>query len=79
MYAILYMSIVLSILRTVKDVKEAGRDVYPTEYTEWQRPLSDVHSIMMEKLVQAGKVGGCMPNSCHLIYHNIRNCGVRSS
>ncbi len=23
-----------------------------TEYTEWQRPLSGVHSIMMEKLAQ---------------------------
>jgi hypothetical protein len=28
---------------------------YTTENTEWQRPLSGVHSIMMEKLVQAGE------------------------
>ncbi len=27
---------------------------FTTEYTEWQRPLSGVHSIMMEKLAQAG-------------------------
>jgi hypothetical protein len=25
----------------------------PTEYTEWQRPLSGAHSIMTEKLAQA--------------------------
>jgi hypothetical protein len=35
--------------------------VYSTEYTEWQRPLSGVHSIMMEKLGQAGEGGGCTP------------------
>jgi hypothetical protein len=29
-----------------------------TEYTEWQRPLSGGHSIMLEKLAQAGEVGG---------------------
>jgi hypothetical protein len=28
-----------------------------TEYTEWQRPLSGKHFIMMEKLAQAGEVG----------------------
>ncbi len=27
-------------------------------YTEWQRPLSGIHSIMMEKLTQAGEVRG---------------------
>jgi hypothetical protein len=30
----------------------------PTEYTEWQRSLSSLHSIMMEKLAQAGEGGG---------------------
>ncbi len=35
--------------------------VYSTEYTECQRPLSGVHSIMMEKLAQAGEGGGCTP------------------
>ncbi len=29
-----------------------------TEYTEWQRPLSGVHSVMMEKLSQAGEGAG---------------------
>ncbi len=29
------------------------------EYTEWQRPLSGVDSIMMEKLAQADEGGGC--------------------
>ncbi len=33
-----------------------------TEYTEWQRPLSGVHFIMMEKVAQAGREGGgCTP------------------
>ncbi len=30
-------------------------------HTEWQLPLSGVHSIMMEKLTQAGIVGGARP------------------
>jgi hypothetical protein len=30
-------------------------------HTEWQRPLSDVHSILIEKLAQAGEGGGCTP------------------
>jgi hypothetical protein len=32
--------------------------VCPTEYTEWQRPLSGVHSFIMEKLAQSGEGGG---------------------
>ncbi len=34
-----------------------------TEYTEWQWPLSGVHSIMMEmeKFAQAGEAGGARP------------------
>jgi hypothetical protein len=35
--------------------------VLPTEYTEWKRPLSSVHSILMEKSAQAGQGGGCTP------------------
>ncbi len=31
------------------------------EYIEWQRPLSGVHSITMEKLAQACDCGGCTP------------------
>jgi hypothetical protein len=30
-------------------------------HTEWQRPLSGVHSIMMEYLAQAGVGGGTRP------------------
>ncbi len=33
----------------------------PTEHTEWQRPFSGVHSIMMEKLAHDGEGGGCTP------------------
>ncbi len=35
--------------------------MYTTEYTEWQQPLFGIYSIMMEKLAQAGKVGGACP------------------
>jgi hypothetical protein len=36
--------------------------VADTEYTEWQRPLYVVHSIMMKKLAQAGEgVEGVRP------------------
>jgi hypothetical protein len=36
-------------------------------HTEWQRPLSDVHFIMMEILSQAGEVGGAgQPLSLYL-------------
>jgi hypothetical protein len=47
-----------------------------TEYTEWQWPLSGVHSIMMEKLAQAYEAGGCTPSPCHYIYHQVQSCGV---
>ncbi len=37
-------------------------------HTEWQRPLSGVHSIMMEKLAQPGvEVGGCTPTPVHYL------------
>jgi hypothetical protein len=52
-------------------------------YTEWQRPLSGVHSIMMEKLTQAGLVrlggGGCILTPFYDIYHHVQSCGGRSS
>ncbi len=35
--------------------------VVNTEYTEWQRPLAGVHSIMMEKSAQAGEGGVARP------------------
>ncbi len=50
-----------------------------TEYSEWQRPLSGVDSIMMVKLAQAGEGGGCTPTPFHYIYPHLQSCGVRSS
>ncbi len=48
-----------------------GKDeVWTTEYTELQRLLSGVHSIMRVKLAQAGKGGGCTPTPFHYIYHH---------
>jgi hypothetical protein len=41
-----------------------------TEYTELQRLLSGVHSIMRVKLAQAGEGGGCTPTPFHYIYHH---------
>jgi hypothetical protein len=40
--------------------KRYGR-LYHRVQTELQRPLSGVHSIMMEKLAQAGEGGGARP------------------
>ncbi len=40
--------------------------VCTTEYTESQRLLSGVHSIMRVKLAQAGEGGGCTPTPFHL-------------
>ncbi len=37
-----------------------------SKYTEWQRQLSCVHSIMMEKLAQADEGGGCTPTPFHI-------------
>ncbi len=51
----------------------------PTEYTEWQRPLSGVHSIMMGKLTHDGEGGGCTPILFHYTYHHVQSCCVRSS
>ena len=48
-------------------------------HTEWQRPLSGVHSIMMEQLAQAGEDGECTPAHFQFIYHHIQSCSVRSS
>ncbi len=38
-------------------IERRGGD-HRVPHTEWQRPLSGVQSIMMEKLAQAGKGGG---------------------
>ncbi len=37
-----------------------------TEYAEWQRPLSGVHSTMTEKLTPAGDSGRCRPSPFNL-------------
>jgi hypothetical protein len=52
---------------------------WTTEYTDWQRPLSGIHSIMMEKSARAGGGGGCMPTPFHYVYYNVKSCGARSS
>jgi hypothetical protein len=60
----------------------AGNSLPHRVHTEWQWPLSGVHSIMMEKSAQAGEDWGCTPNplslcptSCTLY----KVCGVRYS
>jgi|688.fasta_scaffold95572_3 hypothetical protein len=45
-------------------------------HTEWQRPISGVHSIMMEKWALAGEGGGCTPTPFHSIYHHVQSCSV---
>ncbi len=40
-------------------------------HTEWQRPLSGVHSSMIEKLAQAGEGEGARPPPCHYSYHAV--------
>ncbi len=46
--------------------------VLPTEYTEWQRPLSGVHAILMEKSAQTGEGGGCTPTPFYHIYYHYK-------
>jgi hypothetical protein len=46
-----------------------------TEYTEWQWPLSGLHSIIM---VKSGDEG-CTLSPFHSIYHHEQSCCVRSS
>ncbi len=41
--------------------------------TEWQWPISGVHSIMMEKSAPAGEGGGGSS------YHHVQSCSVNSS
>ncbi len=44
----------------------AGDSLPHRVHTEWQWPLSSVHSIMMEKSAQAGEDWGCTPNPLSL-------------
>ncbi len=47
-------------------------------HTEWKRPLSCVHSIMMEKLAQAGEwVVHSTPIPLHYIYHHVQSCRLQ--
>jgi hypothetical protein len=61
--------------------QHGGKRDHHRVHTEWQRPLSGVRFIMMEKLAQSGDIWGCMarPNPFHYIYHHVRSCGARSS
>jgi hypothetical protein len=45
-----------------------------TEYREWQRPFSGVHSITMEKLAQAGDGSVHAHPHFHYICHHIQSC-----
>ncbi len=47
--------------------------------TKWQWPISDVHSIMMEKTSLGWWWWGCTPTPFHSIYHHVQSCSVRSS
>ncbi len=49
------------------------------EYTELQPPLSGVHSLLMEKLDQAGESRGYRPTPLHYSCHHVRSCSVCSS
>jgi hypothetical protein len=61
-------------------MKAAVYDQDHTVDTEWQLPLSGVHSIMMEKLAQSSEDGGALHAiSFHYIYHHVQSCDVCSS
>ncbi len=62
--------------RRASDTRSKG--AYHRVHTEWQRPLSGVHFIMMEKYAQAGEGGGCTPTPFYSIYHHVQSCHVRS-
>ncbi len=48
-------------------------------HTEWQRPLSGVHSIMMEKLAQASEGGGGLhAHPLHYSYSYVQSCNVHA-
>jgi hypothetical protein len=63
----------------VKSLQDFPCHVGHRVHTDWRRSLSGVHSIMMEKLAQAGEGGGCTPNPFHYIFHHVQSCSVRSS
>ncbi len=57
----------------------------PTEWppTEWQRPLSGVHSIMRVTISESAQPHvedeGRTPTPFHSFYHHVQSCSVRSS
>ncbi len=60
--------------------QHGGKTDHHRVHTEWQLPLSGVHSSMMEILALAGEsAGGCMPTRFHYFYHHVQSCGIRSS
>ncbi len=59
-------------------VGKAG-NTHHRAHTEWQLPISGVHSVMMEKSTLAGEGGGCTPTPFHSLYHHVQSCSVRSS
>jgi hypothetical protein len=48
----------------------ALKSMHHRVHTEWQRPLSGAHSIVMEILAQPGEGGGLTPTPFHFIYHH---------
>jgi hypothetical protein len=54
----------------ISDISSCYSIVSITEYTEWQWPLSVVHSIMMVKSAQPGKGGECTSSPLNSIYHH---------
>jgi hypothetical protein len=74
----LHVQLLLPRLQSTQRVPPTRSQVtsQPTEYTEWQRSLSGVHSIMMEKIAQAGEVHA---HPLQYTCHHVQSCGVRSS
>jgi hypothetical protein len=48
-------------IKDSNDLRKVRQVLYTTEYTELQRLLSGVHSVMRVKSVLAGEGGGCTP------------------
>jgi hypothetical protein len=73
----------VNLMKTIKSL--TGDPAFSTdwqthrEHRVWQRQLSGVHSIMMEKLAQAGEGGGRTPIRFYYNYYHEQKCGVSSS
>ncbi len=46
------------------------------ENTEWQGPLSGVHSVMRVNSARAGEGVGCSCTPFHYIYRHVQSCGM---